>query len=180
MACAFVGLGSNLDGPVDQVRTATRLLNGLPGTHVERCSGLYRTAPMGMREQPDFINAVCQLSTSLAPAVLMRHLLAIEAGRGRVRFVSGGPRILDLDLLLYIGADGRQELSGSADLVLPHPRLHERAFVLYPLHEIAPTLEIVGLGTVSDLREQSSGQIIERLADMTAGQEDAASYEQAQ
>ncbi len=167
-ARAFVGLGSNLDTPVDQVRIAIGLLDDLPGTRVERCSGFYRSAPVGMRDQPDFINAVCELSTLLAPPVLMRHLLAIEAGRGRVRAQPGGPRILDLDLLFYIGTDGCPQQSCAADLVLPHPRLHERAFVLYPLYEIAPALELAGRGTVADLRARCSGQRIDRLVTRSA------------
>ncbi|MHB8256958.1 MAG: 2-amino-4-hydroxy-6-hydroxymethyldihydropteridine diphosphokinase [Acidiferrobacterales bacterium] len=177
LACAYVGLGSNLYGPAAQVRTAIGLLGDLPETRVERCSGLYRSSPVGITSQPDFINAVCQLSTRLEAPVLMRHLLALEAGRGRVRAEAGGPRILDLDLLLYIGPDGVQQVSGSAEVVLPHPRLHERAFVLYPLHEIAPALEIAGQGGVGDLMAKCIGQTIERLADAAAGREDAGTFE---
>ena len=177
LACAYVGLGSNLHGPAAQVRTAIGLLGELPETRVERCSELYRSSPVGMTNQPDFINAVCQLSTRLEAPVLMRHLLALEAGRGRVRAEAGGPRILDLDLLVYIGADGVQQTSRSADVALPHPRLHERAFVLYPLHEIAPALEIAGQGSVGDLMAKCIGQRIERLADTAAGREDAGSFE---
>ncbi len=179
-ARAYVGLGSNLHDPVAQVQTAIGLLGDLPETCVELCSGLYRSAPVGMTNQPDFINAVCQLSTRLAPATLMGHLLALEAGRGRVRAVPGGPRILDLDLLLYFGPDGVQHVSRAAEVTLPHPRLHERACVLYPLHEIAPALGIAGRGNVDDLMTKCCGQAIERLADKPAGPEDPASFERVQ
>ncbi len=176
-ARAYVGLGSNLDEPIAQVRTAIGLLGELPETRVERCSGLYRSAPVGMTNQPDFINAVCQLSTGLAPEMLMRHLLALEAGRGRVRAVPGGPRTLDLDLLLYFGPDGVPQVSRAADMILPHTRLHERAFVLYPLNEVAPALRIVGRGSVADLMTKCFGQTIERLADEPASPTDTTSLE---
>lgn len=163
-ASAFVGLGSNLDTPADQVCMAIALLGELPGTCVERSSGLYRSAPVGIQDQPDFINAVCRLSTSLKPASLLQHLLAIEAGRGRVREMPGGPRVLDLDLLLYVWPDGSQEACRQVELVLPHPRLHERAFVLYPLYEVAPDLAIDGAGRIVDLMAGCTGQKIEKVA----------------
>ncbi len=179
-ARAYIGLGSNLHGPAAQVRTAIALLGELPETRVERCSALYRSAPVGITSQPDFINAVCRISTGLAPLLLLRHLLALEAGRGRVRAAPGGPRVLDLDLLLYIRPDGIQQFSCAAGMELPHPRLHERAFVLYPLHEIAPALEITGWGSVVDLMASCSGQAIEKLADVIASREDAGSSEKVQ
>lgn len=163
-ARAFVGLGSNLADPVSQVHAGAAALARLPDTRCEACSSLYRTAPVGVTAQPDFVNAVCALTTSLPPEELMRALLDIERahGRDRARVVAGGPRTLDLDLLLYENRRVHTDL-----LTLPHPRLHERAFVLYPLAEIAPDLEIPGRGTVASLLPGVGGQLIERLADKT-------------
>jgi 2-amino-4-hydroxy-6-hydroxymethyldihydropteridine diphosphokinase len=156
---AYVALGSNLDDPVAQVRAGAQALGKLPGTHLVRCSALYRTAPIGVTDQPDFINAACALDTTLPPTVLMQALLDIELAHGRQRDIPGGPRTLDLDLLLY-----GDQVCHEPGLTLPHPRLHERAFVLYPLSEIAPGLSIPGRGQVQTLRAGCAGQAIERLA----------------
>ena len=118
---------------------------------------------MGLTAQPDFINAVCEISTGLDPATLMRALLRVESERGRVREVSGGPRTLDLDLILYITAQGEVIQRHEAGLTLPHARLHERAFVLTPLSEIAPDLAIPGHGLARDLLAACAGQAIEKL-----------------
>ncbi len=156
---AYVALGSNLDDPAAQVRAGARALDKLPGTHLVRCSSLYRTAPVGVTDQPDFINAVCALDTSTPAGALMQALLDIERAHGRQRSIPGGPRTLDLDLLLY------GELTcHEPGLTLPHPRLHERAFVLYPLSEIAPGLGIPGHGRVETLLAGCAGQMIERLS----------------
>lgn len=156
---AYVALGSNLDDPVAQVRAGARDLGKLSGTRLVRCSSLYRTAPVGVTGQPDFINAVCAVDTGLPAGTLLQALLDIERAHGRQRDIPGGPRTLDLDLLLY-GDLVRHE----PGLTLPHPRLHERAFVLYPLSEIAPGLCIPGHGQVETLRAGCAGQAIERLA----------------
>jgi len=156
---AYVALGSNLDDPVAQVRAGAQALAKLPGTRLVCCSSLYRTAPVGVTEQPDFINAVCAADTSLPASVLMRALLDIERAQGRQRDISGGPRTLDLDLLLY-----GDQVCHEPGLTLPHPRLHERAFVLYPLSEVAPGLHIPGRGQVETLLPGCAGQAIERLA----------------
>lgn len=159
---AYVGLGSNLADPAAQVRAGAAALARLPGTSCERCSSLYRSAPVGFTAQPDFINAVCKITTVLAPEALMQALLAIEHAHGRVRegVDPGGPRTLDLDLLLYDDLNVRGKV-----LTLPHPRLHERAFVLYPLAEVAPDLEIPGHGPISSLVPQVQDQAIQRLAE---------------
>lgn len=156
---AFVALGSNLQDPQQQVRRALTELDSLPGTRVTAMSGLYRTAPMGYDNQPDFINAVAEVSTTLAPRELLRQLLALETAHGRERPFPNAPRVLDLDLLLY---DALQ--LHDAELTLPHPRLHERGFVLFPLADIAPELEIPGKGKVRDLLQQCPHQGVERLA----------------
>lgn len=144
---AYIGLGSNLDDPSAQVEAAVGALARLPHTRLTARSRLYRTAPWGEVAQPDFVNAAARLDTSLGAADLMQALLDIERAAGRVRGAQRhGPRVLDLDLLLY--GDRRID---TADLAVPHPRLAERAFVLVPLREIAPALEIPGLGRVEDL-----------------------------
>jgi 2-amino-4-hydroxy-6-hydroxymethyldihydropteridine diphosphokinase len=156
---AYVALGANLGDPQLQVRHAMDALDRIDGTRVERCSSLYRSAPVGITDQPEFINAVCAVSTELTAEQLLSALLRVERDAGRRRDgPRGGPRTLDLDLLLY-----GTERHNDARLTLPHPRLHERAFVLYPLMEIAPSLVIPGLGAVSDLAQACSDQRIERL-----------------
>lgn len=143
----YVGLGSNLDGPVLQVRRGLTALAALPDTEVIQPSSLYRSPPMGPPGQPDYVNAVCALATRLPAPRLLAHLHGIEDRHGRVRGpLRWGPRILDLDLLLY----GDAELS-LPDLTVPHPGLAERAFVLYPLLEIAPDLEVPTLGPLASL-----------------------------
>lgn len=156
----YVGLGANLADPVAQVRAGMTALGRLPDTRLERCSSLYRSAPVGVTDQPDFINAVCRLRTRLAPEALMQRLFGIErdAGRERRGGEPGGPRTLDLDLLLY-----DQRALRTPELTLPHPRLHERAFVLYPLIELAPELVIPGHGRAADLLAACTGQRVERL-----------------
>ena len=143
---AFIGLGSNQDDPVRQVETAIAELNKLSSTRLLRRSQLFRTRPVGYADQPDFVNAVAELETRLEPRVLLRELLALEQRHGRVRGLRNGPRTLDLDLLLYDSLE-----LDEPELTLPHPRMHERAFVLLPLHEIAPQADIPGHGSVSAL-----------------------------
>lgn len=143
---ACVALGSNLDDPRAQVERGFAGLAALPKTTLMARSRLYRTPPWGVTDQPDFINAVALLQTALAARTLLDGLLAIEAAAGRVRGVRNGPRVLDLDLLTYgLG------VVDEPDLVVPHPRLHERAFVLVPLADVAPDLEVPGQGRVRDL-----------------------------
>ena len=162
---AYIGLGSNLATPALQVRSLMRALAALPLTRRIQCSSLYRSHPIGeVTDQPDFINAVCRLETSATASELMQALLALENEHGRVRDgQKGGPRIADLDLLLY--GDRVQQTS---DLILPHPRMHARAFVLYPLHELAPGLVIPGKGAVAALLACCGGQIVERLPSETS------------
>lgn len=135
MTTAYVGVGSNLNDPRAQVLQAFTELDGLPHTRVVRRSSLYRSAPMGHAAQPDFVNAVAQVETGLPAERLLAELQAVEARHGRERSFPNAPRTLDLDLLLY----GTARIA-SAALTVPHPRMHERAFVLKPLLEIAPQL----------------------------------------
>lgn len=162
MITAYVALGANLGDPVATVRAAIDALRGIAGTRLAAASSLYRTAPVGLHHQPDFINAVAALEVDAAalPAPsLLEQLFAIEADFGRVRSVRNAPRTLDLDLLLF-GTERRSE----PGLTLPHPRMTERAFVLAPLAEIAPDLNIPGRGPVTDLLASVAGQRIERLS----------------
>lgn len=158
---AYVALGANLGDPVGTVRTAIEALRTLQGARLLSASSLYRSAPVGLRDQPDFINAavVMELAGAVLPApTFLAALFAIEAAFGRVRSIKDAPRTLDLDLLLY----GDTHCT-TPELTLPHPRLAERAFVLAPLAEIAPMLEIPGRGRVIDLLRTVAGQRIERL-----------------
>jgi len=155
---AYVGVGSNLDDPVRHVREAMDALDALPATRVAARASLYRSAPVGMLDQPDFVNSVAALDTALPPRQLLDALLAIEARHGRVRSERNAPRTLDLDLLLY--AD---RCSEDAALTLPHPRLHERAFVLLPLAEIDADVRVPGRGSVRELLPGVARQRVARL-----------------
>ncbi len=147
MGKAWIGLGSNQDGPARQVGRALDELGTLPGTRVLRRSPLYRTPPWGpIAEQPDYANAVAELETSLPPQELLAAMQGLENAHGRERRERWGPRTLDLDLLLY--DDLTMETD---DLILPHPRIAERAFVLVPLAALAPRLRVPGAGAVADL-----------------------------
>ena len=147
MIQAYIGLGSNLNDPVQQVQAALAALSDIPETRCVRHSSLYRSAPLGQADQPDYINAVAMLDTHLSARQLLTELQAMERIHGRVRGAERwGPRTLDLDMLLY----GDMQLE-SEELTVPHPRLAERSFVLYPLCEIAPDLEIHALGGVQQL-----------------------------
>ena len=143
---AYVGLGSNLDDPIGQVRTALAELDRLPATRVTARSSLYRSAPMGRFDQPDFINAVARVQTRLTARELLTGLFGIEARHARMRSTPNAPRTLDLDLLLFADA-----VIHEADLEVPHPRMHERAFVLRPLAEIDPAAHVPGRGGVVQL-----------------------------
>ncbi len=157
---AYVGLGSNLADPQNQVRQALAALDRLAATRLLAASALYVTAPVGPQDQPDFVNAVARLSTQLSPMELLAALLTIEAAQGRRRDgTRWGPRTLDLDLLLH----GNVELD-LPGLRLPHPEIYRRAFVLVPLADVAPLrLPIPGQGTLGELLRASAGAEIRRL-----------------
>ena len=145
---AWLGLGSNLQQPVAQLQQALKRLGETTGLEILRTSSFYRTPPWGDEQQDDFINAVVQIETSLDPIPLLGVLQSIENVMGRQRS-SGcrwGPRLIDIDLLLY----GKQQFK-STELEVPHPRMFERAFVLKPLSELDANLEIPGHGTVGEL-----------------------------
>lgn len=159
-AIAAVALGSNLDDPATQVRRAFDELRQLPGTSRITCSPLYRSAAIGpdgrRAAQPDFCNAAAMLDTALPARALLERLQAIERAHGRHRGLRWAARSLDLDLLVH-GARVMDE----PGLTLPHPRLHERNFVLFPLRDIAPELMIPGLATVRELAAQVGSEGVE-------------------
>jgi 2-amino-4-hydroxy-6-hydroxymethyldihydropteridine diphosphokinase len=148
MTRSFVGLGSNLGDPQEQIRRALELLAAEDGIEVVAVSTLRETDPVGYEDQPRFLNGAAELRTSLSACELLERLLAIERRLGRVRGEGPrfGPRTIDLDLLLHGG-----EVSTEPGLVVPHPRLHERRFALEPLAELDPALEIPGRGPVQAL-----------------------------
>ena len=158
MIRAYVALGANLGDPRATVTAALAALADIPTTTVAACSSLYQTAPVGLKHQPDFINAVAAIDTGLAPLALLEALFALEARFGRSRSIRNAARTLDLDLLLH----GETRLD-EPRLTLPHPRMHQRAFVLAPLAEIAPECQIPGQGRVAGLLAACADQRIFRL-----------------
>ena len=145
-ATCYLGLGSNLGNPAQQLARAVRALAGLPDTTLARVSRCYRNQPLGDPEQPWYVNAVAEITTALAPLELLDALQAVEAAQGRVRTQRWGPRTIDIDILLY----DRLEL-GTPRLTLPHPGIAGRRFVLQPLCELAPGLVLPGMGAVQEL-----------------------------
>lgn len=155
---AFVGLGSNLDDPQKQILRALQALDTLPHTRVLAQSSLYRSAPIGYLEQPDFINAVAKLETVLSPRALLDALLGLERECGRTREFRNAPRTLDLDVLLYDDLCCHEH-----GLAIPHPQMHLRAFVLRPLLEIAPECVIPGIGLAQKALQGCQQQQLEDI-----------------
>ena len=157
---AYIGIGSNLQGPGRQVKAAADLLGEQEGLRVEATSSLYRSTAFGGIEQPDFVNAVAAVLTTLTPLELLAQLKAIENRQGRdgdeVRW---GPRVIDLDLLVYSG-----QTIDEPTLTVPHPGIGERNFVLLPLGEIAPDLVVPGLGRVASIPVNMDEPSISRIA----------------
>lgn len=156
---AFIALGSNLAEPATQVRNAFDALAGLRDSRLVAHSSLYRTAPVGYTDQPDFINAVALVETRLSAPDLLHALLDVEHRFGRVREFLNAPRVLDLDLLIY-----DELIHHEHGLTVPHPRMHERGFVLAPLVEIAPDCVIPGRGLARDWLARCLDQGVERIA----------------
>lgn len=158
MTIAYIGLGSNLAEPRSQVERALGELDALPQTRLMARSSLYRTAPVGYAAQPDFVNAVAAVETGLGAHELLHELQELEAAHERRRSFPDAPRTLDLDLLLF-----GDERIADGGLVVPHARMHQRAFVLAPLVEIAPDAVIPGRGAARDLLERCRDQDLERI-----------------
>jgi 2-amino-4-hydroxy-6-hydroxymethyldihydropteridine diphosphokinase len=155
---AFIGLGSNLEDPHSQLQRAFAALDKLPGTRLAARSSLYRSAPLGCLDQPDFVNAVAKIVTDLTPQALLQALLQIEHQHGRERTFRNAPRTLDLDVLLY--DDVQLHKHG---LTIPHPQMHLRAFVLQPLLEIAPDVSIPGVGQAGLALARCQDQVLDRI-----------------
>ncbi|QTN25576.1 2-amino-4-hydroxy-6-hydroxymethyldihydropteridine diphosphokinase [Rhizobacter sp. AJA081-3] len=158
MHVAYIGLGANLGDARAALEAALLALAALPDTRVLRHSALYRSAPIES-SGPDYLNAVAELGTGLGPHALLHALQAIERDHGRERPYRNAPRTLDLDLLLHDGLTME-----TPELTLPHPRAHQRAFVLLPLAELAPQLQLPGRGRVAELLAQVRDQPIEKVA----------------
>jgi len=159
MVAAYVGVGSNLSDPIYQVKAAMSELGELPSSRLLCRSSLYRSKPVGPPSQPDYINAVCALETTLLPEFLLLALQAIEHAQGRVRLGERwGPRVIDLDILMY-----GDWVVDKENLQIPHPELLKRAFVVVPLAEIAPDLILPSGESILTIRESCSMESIERL-----------------
>ncbi len=157
---AYIGLGSNLADPVEQIKSARQQIDNLEAVEEKAFSSFYRSAPMGPQDQPDYVNAVMAVVTSLQPVQLLHDLQAIENAHGRVRERRWGARTLDLDILLY----GEQSIQ-LPELIVPHMGLAKREFVLYPLHEIAgDKLMIPGRGRLADLLQSCPLNGLQRLS----------------
>ncbi len=172
MATAWIGMGANVGDRLGNLRAALAELASLEATNLVRVSSLYDTTPWGVTDQRRFLNAVVELSTELSPEELLTALGGVEQRCGRVRHERWGPRTLDLDILLY---DDR--IVRTDDLVIPHPRMAQRAFVLVPLAELEPELDVPGLGaTVAQLLdalgdEAAEARLIGPLPDSGGGGE---------
>lgn len=157
---AFIALGSNLDDPLAQIDAALKALSRLPDTKLLRSSPLYRNKAVGPGNQPEFINAVAELATTLDPYALLDAVQDIEAAQGRVREAKRWEtRVIDLDILLY----GERQVQDDR-LTLPHPELYRRRFVLQPLNDIAPDLEIPGRGPLQELLRRAPVHEMTRVA----------------
>jgi len=154
----FVALGSNLEAPREQLRQAVAAIAALDGVVLRAASSHYGSAPVGYDDQPDFVNAAVRIATTLSPRALLTALQAIEQAQGRERSFRNAPRTLDLDIVLF-----GDRVQGDPELTLPHPRAHERAFVLLPLQELSPDLQIPGHGPVAALAARCAEQRIARL-----------------
>lgn len=157
---AFIGLGSNLEDPRSQLQRAFAELDELPETRLTARSSLYRSAPMGYADQPEFVNAVAKIETILPPQALLQSLLQIEHRHGRERTFRNAPRTLDLDILLYDDMQLHEH-----GLTIPHPQMHLRPFVLQPLLELAPDANIPGIGQAVMAFEKCREQVLETLPD---------------
>lgn len=155
----YIGIGSNLADPVNQIHKARTRLRALPDTQLDTCAPCYRSRAVGPADQPDYINSVARLVTALSPEALLDQLQAIETAAGRQRDLRWGPRTLDLDILLF----GDQQRD-TPRLTIPHPQLAHRDFVLQPLLDLDPTLTLPDGRSLSELRQQCPDNGLMRLS----------------
>lgn len=158
LKCAYIAVGANLADPIAQVRAGIEALAMLRDTRLARFSSLYKSGAVGYLDQPDFVNAVAEIETALAPRALLDELVRIERRHGRTREFANAPRTLDLDILLYA-----EDVVNEPGLTIPHPRMHERAFVMVPLAEIAPEACVPGRGRASALLKHVDESTVTRI-----------------
>lgn len=154
---AYIGLGSNLENPLQQLAKAVDLLQANAAVHIKARSSIYQSAPVGPKDQPDFLNQVVAIETYLLPLELLNVLQAIENEMGRVRLRHWGPRVIDCDLLLF-----DDEVIGLPALKVPHPEMKSRAFVMVPLAEIAPSLQLPCGAWVNEWKKNEENSSISR------------------
>jgi len=157
MAEAYLGLGSNLGNKRNNLKSALKMLEDHPQVEVRKVSSFYETEPVGYKEQDRFLNLVVKIDTSLNPFELLQFCQTIEKELKRKRIVRWGPRTIDVDILLY-----ENFISQDPELTIPHPRMHERAFVLVPLEEIEPHLQLGGIN-ISEILKDLNGENIKRV-----------------
>lgn len=155
---AVLGIGTNMGDRADNINSAVESLSLVPGITVLRTSDIYETEPWGFTDQPDFYNNVVEIETELTPNALLGVCLGIEAAMGRVRVFKNGPRIIDIDLLVYEGAK-----SDTEELRLPHPRISERAFVLVPLKDLYDDLNVLGISYKKFYENMSNTDIANKV-----------------
>jgi 2-amino-4-hydroxy-6-hydroxymethyldihydropteridine diphosphokinase len=158
MNIIFIALGSNLDNPRKQVKNGILSIGKLNGVNVLNKSFLYETSPVGILDQPNFVNAVIKIETNFSPHKLLDKLLYIENIAGRVRVCKNGPRILDLDILLF-----NNLIVNEDNLIIPHPRMHERLFVLMPLNDVDKTIVLPNHGPIKHIIKKLTSEHINRI-----------------
>ncbi|MCX6344736.1 MAG: 2-amino-4-hydroxy-6-hydroxymethyldihydropteridine diphosphokinase [Armatimonadetes bacterium] len=165
MKTVYLGLGANIGDCKGNLREAVRQIVANSSCEVTAISGLYETKPVGFEDQPDFLNAVIEVKTTLSPCDLLGLCNKVEENLGRKRTIPWGPRVIDIDVLLYEGVESSDE-----SLTIPHPRMRQRAFVLAPLADIAPNMELAGGITASEAAQRIGQMGIKKIADETWSQ----------
>lgn len=159
MAIAYLGLGSNIGDRIANLQDAVRLVGRLDKVRISKASSVYETEPVGYIDQPNFLNCVIEIDTDLSPKELLKQTNEVEIKLKRKRSIRWGPRTIDIDILLFdeINVD-------EPDLEIPHPRICERAFVIEPLLELSPNIEIKGFGKLEECKKNVADQKIKKLA----------------
>ncbi len=158
---AVIGIGTNIGDRIENIRTAVEALDLLPNVNVLRCASVYETDPWGYTEQRAFYNTVVEVETSISPEMLLGACLGIEAGMGRIREFKNGPRVIDLDLLVY-----ENYQNDSSDITVPHSRIGERDFVLVPLKELYDDMNVLGFSYINqyeNIAEKTTAKKVEKI-----------------